>query len=52
MEFDNVPAFIVRDCASAFVHPLLYTFDLLILKTSTFTDIWKSASLSDPKKGF
>ena len=37
---DQIPAFVVRDCANVFAKPLKFLFNL-ILKTSTFPHQWK-----------
>lgn len=37
---DDIPAFIIRDCAYAFVYPLTIIFNLC-LKTGVFPDRWK-----------
>ena len=48
---DGIPSFILKDCADAFVGPLLLLFNLII-KKSQFPDIWKQASLTPVfKKG-
>ena len=39
---DGVPSFLLKDCATVFVQPLNYLFKLIIT-TSTFPTIWKSA---------
>lgn len=39
---DDVPAFIVRDCAHAFVEPLCIIFNMS-LKSGIFPDIWKKS---------
>lgn len=41
---DGIPSFLLKDCAIAFVEPLKYLFNL-ILKTSTFPTMWKSATI-------
>lgn len=41
---DNVPSFIIKDCINALVKPLHYLFNL-ILSTSTYPDIWKTAKI-------
>ena len=41
---DNVPSFIIKDCANVLAEPLLYLFNL-ILKTSTFPTVWKVAKI-------
>ena len=48
---DNIPSFIVKDCAAIFAKPLLIIFNLL-LKTSTFPTVWKKACITQVlKKG-
>lgn len=48
---DQIPAFLVRDCASLFVAPLTAIFNIS-LKSSKFPNIWKMAkSVPIPKKG-
>lgn len=48
---DLIPAFLIRDCAGVFCAPLHILFNL-ILKTSTFPDIWKTSRVSPVfKKG-
>lgn len=37
---DRIPSFLVKDCARAFVPPLLAIFNL-ILNSCTFPDVWK-----------
>lgn len=41
---DDIPSFLLRDCASVFAYPLTYIFNLS-LKTSKFPDIWKVARI-------
>lgn len=41
---DNIPAFIIRDCAHALVKPLTVIFNLS-LRSSKFPDIWKHARI-------
>ena len=41
---DNIPAFIVKDCAAVFAGPLTTIFNLS-LKTRTFPDVWKYSRL-------
>ncbi|KAJ3651923.1 hypothetical protein Zmor_017927 [Zophobas morio] len=39
---DNVPSFVIRECADAFSEPLTVLFNLA-LRLNTFPDMWKSA---------
>lgn len=39
---DNIPAFIIRDCAMVFAYPLMKIFNLS-LQSNTFPDNWKIA---------
>lgn len=41
---DDIPSFILRDCAYVFVKPLTLLFNLA-LKNSLFPDIWKKAKI-------
>lgn len=41
---DNVPSFLVRDCAMVFVKPLHILFNL-VLATSRFPDLWKATKI-------
>ena len=48
---DNIPCFVVKDCAAALLKPLCFIFNLA-LRTSTFPDIWKQARITPVfKKG-
>lgn len=48
---DNIPSFILKDCAQVFVGPLHHIFTLSV-QSSTFPDVWKIARLVPvPKKG-
>jgi hypothetical protein len=48
---DGIPAFLLRDCASAFPYPLTALFNLS-LKTSTYPASWKKSLISPiHKKG-
>jgi hypothetical protein len=48
---DGIPAFLLRDCASAFAYPLTALFNLS-LKTSTYPASWKKSLISPiHKKG-
>jgi hypothetical protein len=48
---DGIPAFLLRDCASAFAYPLTVLFNLS-LKTSTYPASWKKSLISPiHKKG-
>ena len=42
---DNIPAYIIKDCRSAFLKPLHYIYNLCI-KTGVFPDIWKQAKIT------
>ena len=41
---DEIPAFVVRDCANVLAEPLTIIFNLS-LKTGTFPDIWKRSQI-------
>ena len=41
---DGIPAFLIKDCKTIFVAPLLYIFNL-ILQTEKFPNSWKTARL-------
>jgi hypothetical protein len=48
---DNIPAFLLKDCASVLAYPLQLVFNLA-LKTCKFREIWKLSSISSIfKKG-
>ena len=47
---DDIPSFIIRDCANVFVAPLLTIFNLS-LRTSTYPDAWKVAKICPIFKG-
>ncbi|KAH0816060.1 hypothetical protein GEV33_006731 [Tenebrio molitor] len=42
---DNIPAFLLKDCASVLAYPLQLVFNLA-LKTCKFPEIWKLSSIS------
>ncbi|XP_063904785.1 uncharacterized protein LOC135123838 [Zophobas morio] len=42
---DNIPAFLLSDCAAVLAYPLSILFNL-ILKTCTFPDVWKLSIIS------
>jgi hypothetical protein len=42
---DNIPAFLLKDCASVLAYPLQLVFNLA-LKTCRFPEIWKLSSIS------
>jgi hypothetical protein len=42
---DGIPAFLLRDCGSAFAYPLTALFNLS-LKTSTYSASWKKSLIS------
>jgi hypothetical protein len=46
---DGIPAFLLRDCASAFVYPLTALFNLS-LETSTYPPSWKKSLISPMHK--
>lgn len=41
---DSIPSFLLRDCATVFVQPLVYLYNLII-KTSIFPVLWKTATI-------
>ena len=41
---DNIPSFLVKDCAYVLAQPLCMLFNLS-LKQNTFPDVWKAASV-------
>lgn len=41
---DNVPSFVIKDCAAVFIEPLLTLFNLS-LTTSKYPEVWKTARI-------